>query len=169
MNALLVCEPYLEGKMTMRPFKAKGYRVKEVLDLIHTDLCRPMSTSARGGYKYFITFIDDYSRYGYIYLMCHESVAFEKFKEYKTEVENHRGKIIKSLRSDLGGEYLLGKFRQYLKDHGITSQMFAHNQPQHNGVVEEESNPLRHGLSMISYTSLPNFFWGYALETSNTF
>ena len=57
--ALPVCEPCLENKMTMRPFKAKGYRAKEVMDLVHTDLCGPMSTSARGGYMYFITFIDD--------------------------------------------------------------------------------------------------------------
>ena len=64
VTALLVCKPCLEGKMTMRPFKAKGYRAKEVLDLVHTDLCGPMSTSARGGYEYFIIFIDDYSRYG---------------------------------------------------------------------------------------------------------
>ena len=66
--------------MTMRPFKAKDYRVKEFLDLIHTDICGPISTSARGGYEYFITFIDDYSMYGYIYLMRHKSLAFEKFK-----------------------------------------------------------------------------------------
>ena len=56
----------------MRPFKAKGYRAKEVLDLVHTDLCGPISTSARGRYEYFVTFIDDYSRYGYIYLMHHK-------------------------------------------------------------------------------------------------
>ena len=61
--ALPVCEPCLEGKMTMRHFKAKDYRVKEVLELVHTDLCVPISTSARGGYEYFITFINDYSRY----------------------------------------------------------------------------------------------------------
>ena len=99
----------------MRPFKAKGYRAKEVLDLVHIDLCGPISTSTRGGYEYFNTFIDDYSRYGYIYLMRQ---AFKKFKEYKTEVENHRGKSIKSLQSDHGGEYLLSDFRQYLEDHG---------------------------------------------------
>ena len=64
----------------MKPFKAKGYRAKEVLDLVHTDLCGPMSTSAREGYEYFITFIDNYSRYGYIYLMRDKSEAFEKFK-----------------------------------------------------------------------------------------
>ena len=49
MNALLVCKPCLEGKMTMRPFKVKGYRAKEVLELVHTDLCEPMSTSTREG------------------------------------------------------------------------------------------------------------------------
>ena len=93
VTSLLVCEPCLEGNMTMRPFKAKGYRAKEVLDLVHTDLCGPMSTSARGGYEYFITFINDYSRYIYIYLMRHKYEAFDKFKEYKTEVENHQSKI----------------------------------------------------------------------------
>ena len=56
-----------------------------------------MSTSARGGYEYFITFIDNYSRYGYIYLMRHKFEAFEKFKEYKTKVKNYRGKSVKSL------------------------------------------------------------------------
>ena len=54
VTALLVCEPCLEEKMTMRPFKAKGYRAKKVMDLVHTDLCGPMSTDARGGYEYFI-------------------------------------------------------------------------------------------------------------------
>ena len=122
---LLVCKPCLEKKMTMRPFKAKGYRAKEVLDLVHTDLCGPMSTSVREGYEYFITFTYDYSRYGYIYLMGKKSKAFEKFKEFKVEVENHRGRSIKSLRSDRGGEYLLGEFRQFLEDHGITSQLAA--------------------------------------------
>ena len=125
VTALPVCEPCLKGKKTMRAFKAKGYRAKEVLNLVHIDLCGPMPTSARGGYKYFITFIDDYSRYGYIYLMRHKSEAFEKFKEIKAEVENHHGRSINSVRSDYGGEYLLGEFRQFLEDHGITSQMSA--------------------------------------------
>ena len=53
--------------------------------------------------------------------MHHKFEAFEKFKEFKAEVENHRGKSIKSLRSNRGGEYLLGEFMQFLKDHEITS------------------------------------------------
>ena len=64
--------------MTMRHFRTKVYKAKEILDLVHMDLCGPKSTSARGGYKYFISFIDDYSRYRYIYLMHQKSEAFEK-------------------------------------------------------------------------------------------
>ena len=58
------------------------------LELIHTDVCGPMSSIARGGFQYFITFTDDLSRYGYVYLMKHKSETFEKFKEFQSEVEN---------------------------------------------------------------------------------
>ena len=74
-----VCESCLKGKMTKRPFKAKGNRATKQLEFIHTDVCGLMSVQARGGYEYFITFTDDYSRYGYVYLMRYKFVAFEKF------------------------------------------------------------------------------------------
>ena len=99
--------------------------------------------------------------------MHHKSETFEIFKEYKTEVENHRGKSIKSLRFDRGGKYLFSEFRQYLEDHGITSQMSAPGQPQVNGVAERRNRTLLDMIkSMMSYASLPNYFWGYALETA---
>ena len=78
--------------MTKSPFTHKGERAKELLGLIHTDVCGPFSTSARGGYLYFITFTDDFSRYGFVYLMRHKSESFEKFKEFKNEVQNQLGK-----------------------------------------------------------------------------
>ena len=62
------------------------------MEIIHTDVCGPMSVEARGGYRYFLTFTYDLSRYGYIYLMKHKSETFEKFKEFQSEVENHRNK-----------------------------------------------------------------------------
>ena len=67
------------------------------MEIIHTDVCRPMSMEARGKYRYFLTFIDDLSRYEYIYLMKHKSKTFEKFKEFQSEVENHPNKKIKFL------------------------------------------------------------------------
>ncbi|RVX02180.1 Retrovirus-related Pol polyprotein from transposon TNT 1-94 [Vitis vinifera] len=83
VEALPTCESCLEGKMTKRPFPLKGNRVNDVLELIHSDLCGPMSVQARGGFEYFVTFIDDYSRYGYIYLLRRKSECFEKFKAFK--------------------------------------------------------------------------------------
>ena len=61
MEALPICESCLKGKMIKRPFAAKGNRLKEVLELVHSDLCGPMNIQVRGGFEYFITFIDNYS------------------------------------------------------------------------------------------------------------
>ena len=74
------CEPCLLGKMTKSPFTKSCERASELLELIQSDVCGPMSTTARGGYQYFVTFTDDLSRYGYIYLMRHKSETFENFK-----------------------------------------------------------------------------------------
>ena len=80
-----------------------------------------MSTSARGGYFYFITFTDALSRYGYDYLMKHKSDSFEMFKRFRSEVEKQTGKSIKTLQSDRGGKYLSGEFLTYLGENGILS------------------------------------------------
>ena len=75
------------------------------------------------------TFIDDYSIFGYVYLMKWKSEAFEKFKEFRVEVENQLGKRIKAIRSNRGGEYLLRDFKDYLSQNGIVSQLIALGTP----------------------------------------
>ncbi len=161
------CESCVQGKMTRLPFSGKGERSSNVLDLIHTDVCGPMNHMGRGGIYYFITFTDDYSRYGYIYLLQHKSEAFEKFKEFRNEVEKQKGRSIKCLRSDRGGEYLSDEFRGYLKDNGILSQLTPPGTPQLNGVSERRNRTLLDMVrSMINMADLPVSFWGYALETA---
>ena len=81
------CESCLMGKMTKIPFSGHRERTNELLELVHMDVCGPMTTQARGGYSYFITFTDDLSRFGYVYLMKYKSKAFDKFKEYQSMVE----------------------------------------------------------------------------------
>jgi hypothetical protein len=105
--------------MTKAPFTSHSERASDLLGLVHTDVCGPMISIARGGFQYFITFTDDFSRYGYIYLMRHQSESFEKFKEFQNEVQSQLGKIIKYLRSDRGGEYLSLEFSDHLKKCGI--------------------------------------------------
>ena len=117
-----ICESCIEGKMTKRSFPLKENRSNRLLELVHTDVCGLINIKAHGGYAYFITFTDDHSRYGYVYLMHHKSDSFEKFKEYRTEVEKNIGKPIKAIRSDRGGEYLSNEFNiDHLVQNGILS------------------------------------------------
>ena len=101
-----------------------------------------MSVHARGGFVYFITFIDDYSRYGYLYLMRYKSEAFEMNKEFINEVEKYLGKSIKSLRLNQGGQYLSEVFLNCLRDNGILSQWTLPYTPHHNGVAERRNRTL---------------------------
>jgi len=86
--------------MTKAPFIGQSERATDLLGLIHIDVCGSLSSPTRGGYLYFITFTNDFSRYGYVYLMRHKSKSFEKFKIFKKEVQNQLGKNIKTLRSN---------------------------------------------------------------------
>ena len=86
------CEPCLMGKMTKMSFSGTLERATDLLEIIHTDVCGPMNIEAHGRYHYFLIFTDDLSRYEYIYLMKYKSETFEKFKEFQSEVENHRNK-----------------------------------------------------------------------------
>ncbi|WJX29428.1 hypothetical protein P8452_18069 [Trifolium repens] len=161
------CRSCLIGKMTKAPFTGKGERANDLLALIHTDVCGPLNIPARGGFSYFITFTDDFSRYGYVYLMKHKSESFEKFKEFKNEVQNQLGKNIKILRSDRGGEYLSQEFNDHLRECGILSQLTPPGTPQWNGVSERRNRTLLDMVrSMMSHADLPNSFWGHALLTA---
>ena len=107
--------------MTKRSFSAKGERAKEPLELVHTDVYKPLNVQARGGYKYFVNCIDDYSRYSYIYLMQRKSKTFQKFQEFRAEAEKKLGKSLKTLQSDRWGEYLDTEFADHLIENGILS------------------------------------------------
>nr|AAP52343.2 retrotransposon protein, putative, Ty1-copia subclass [Oryza sativa Japonica Group] len=161
------CESCLLGKITKAPFTGQSERASELLRLVHTDVCGPMSSTARGGFGYFIIFTDDFSRYGYVYLMRHKSESFEKFKEFHNEVQNHLDKTIKYLRSDRGGEYWSLEFGNHLKECGIVPQLTPPGTPQLNGVSKRRNRTLLDMVrSMMSQTDLPLSFWGYALETA---
>ena len=80
------CEACLMGKLTRTSFTGHVERAIDLLEIIHNDVCGPMSIPARGGYLYFVTFTDDLNRYGYIYLMKQKSVTFESLKNFRTEL-----------------------------------------------------------------------------------
>src|SRR3954466_6415798 len=94
-ESLDACEPCLMGKMNKTPFSGTMKQATDLLEIIHTDVCGPMNIKACNRYHYFLTFTDDLSIYGDIYLMKHKSGTFEQFKEFQSEEENHRDKKIR--------------------------------------------------------------------------
>ncbi|KAL0457678.1 UNVERIFIED_CONTAM: hypothetical protein Slati_0395000 [Sesamum latifolium] len=100
VDNLPTCESCPKEKMTKKPLVGKSAIANSLLDLVHIDVCGPLNTPARGGFSYFITFTDDHSRYGCVYLMKYKSGAFGRFKKYRLEVDNQIGRKIKALRSD---------------------------------------------------------------------
>ncbi|GJX63392.1 retrotransposon protein, putative, ty1-copia subclass [Tanacetum coccineum] len=102
IQSLGKCVSCMSGKMARKPYSHQVERAKDLLGLIHTDVCGPFKIVSRQGASYFVTFTDDFSRYGYVYLLKHKHEVFETFKVFQKEVENQLGKTIKSLRFDRG-------------------------------------------------------------------
>nr|GFA90536.1 retrotransposon protein, putative, Ty1-copia subclass [Tanacetum cinerariifolium] len=125
LRSIEKCVSCMSGKMARKPYTHQVERAKDLLGLIHTDVCGPFKIMSRQGASYFVTFTDDFSLYGYVYLLKHKHEVFETFKVFQKEVENQLWKTIKSLRSDRRGEYMSQKFLDHLKDHGI----IAHRTP----------------------------------------
>nr|GEV36279.1 zinc finger, CCHC-type [Tanacetum cinerariifolium] len=148
------CKTCMLTKITRQPFKGVNWESK-VLDLIHSDLCDFHANPSLGHNKYVITFIDDASRYCYVYLSHAKHEALDKFKIYKQKVELQRQDLIKVLRTDRGGEYY---DPVYFQSTGIIYQTTAPYIPQQNGVAERKNRTLKEMVnSMLSYSGLkPN-------------
>nr|GEY53417.1 hypothetical protein [Tanacetum cinerariifolium] len=119
------CVSCMSGKMARKPYTHQVERVKDLLRLIHIDVCGPFKIMSRQGASYFVTFTDNFSHYSYVYLLKHKHKVFETFKVFQKEVENQLGKTIKLLCSDRGGEYMSQEFLDRLKGLGI----IAHRTP----------------------------------------
>jgi hypothetical protein len=100
-----------QGKY-VKQIKKGANQSTTTLEIIHTDICGPFFVKSVDGYDSFITFTDDYSRYGYIYPIKEKSKALDKFKIFKAEAENQHDRRIKIVRSDHGGEYY-GRYTPY--------------------------------------------------------
>uniref|UniRef100_A0A2N9IKJ5 Integrase catalytic domain-containing protein n=1 Tax=Fagus sylvatica TaxID=28930 RepID=A0A2N9IKJ5_FAGSY len=166
-------ESAMLGKQTNKSKKGAN-RSSDILEIIHTDICSLDMDSH--GQKYFISFIDDYSRYMYLYMLYNKKEALDAFKIFKAEVEKQCGKQIKIVRSDRGGEYYgrytedgqaPGPFAKFLQEHGIVAQYTMPGSPDQNGVAERRNRTLLDMVrSMLSSSNLPKSLWAEALKTA---
>jgi hypothetical protein len=159
------CIDCIKGKYAKQVKKGEAKRSAGVLEIIHMDICGPFPVKSVDGFDSFITFTDDFLRYGYIYPIKERSEVLDKFKIFKAEVENQHNIKIKLVRSDRGEEYY-GRHTQYgqvarpfvrfLQENDIVAQYSMSGDAQQNGVAERCNRILMDMVrSMLSYSTLP--------------
>jgi transposase InsO family protein len=130
-----ICEPCLAGKLSAAPFVSSPTRSLQPLELIHSDLYGPFRTSTHDGYRYWITFIDDCTKFHVVILIRPKSDAFEAFKRFMTYAENQLGAKIKALQDNKGGEYMSDAFETFCHESGIIRRHSVRDRPQQNGAA----------------------------------
>ncbi|KAF8672420.1 hypothetical protein HU200_049631 [Digitaria exilis] len=163
-----VCEACLAGKHRQAPFprQAQG-RSTEVLQLLHGDICGPISPPTPSGNRYFLLLVDDYSRYMWISLLPTKNAAADAIKHIQAATERKSGKKVMALRTDRGGEFAAADFVKYCAELGVQRQLTAAYSPQQNGVVERRNQTVvGTARSMMKAKDLPGVFWGEAVTTA---
>lgn len=136
------CEICLKGKMTALPFAKGNPPCTEKLKLVHSDVVGPMRVESLEGARFFITFIDDSTRYCEVYLLKKKSAVLEAFNNYKNLVEKQTGYRVKGIQSDNGREYINDAFDGLLKTHGIETRYTVPYTPQQNEIAERMNRTL---------------------------
>jgi transposase InsO family protein len=154
------------GKNVKGSFLSSDNRSKEILDLIHSYVCGPMTVASLNGYLYCVLFIDDHSQKTWISFLKNKDGVLAKFQEFKARVENLTGRKIKVLRSDNGGDYTSKYFINFCIEAGIKREFTVPYNPQQNGVVERKNRTIIEATkAMIHDQILPMTLWAEACMT----
>lgn len=162
------CETCLLGKMTRLPFPKKSTRSTEIGDITHSDVCGPMRVMSNGNTRYFVTFIDDASRWCEVRFLHQKSDVQKEFEAFKALMETQHGKKTKFIQSDNGKEYVNKNFDNFLTDHGMQRRLTAPQNPEQNGISERKNRSLvETARCLLVLSGLPASLWAEAVNTAN--
>ena len=130
------CSIFKLGKSKVLPFSSKSTMASNCFDIIHSDVWGITPVISHTQFKYFVTFIDDHSRFTWVYFLHTKSEVFDAFQKFMVYVEKQFSTSLKVIRSNSGGEYMSHKFQTYLHKHGILSQQLCPYTLQLNVVAE---------------------------------
>ena len=156
-----VCTVCNVGKQQRGKFPKKSkWRATEKLELIHSDLCGPITPISQSGKRYLLVFVDDFSRKTWLYFLTEKAEAFETFKLFKVSVEKEAKTEIRGLRTDRGGEFTSEKFNAFCRDNGIKRQLTAAYTPQQNGVAERRNRTIMNMVRCLLHEKeMPRSLW----------
>ena len=163
-----ICKGCVIGKHPEHKFDwGKANRATSIFGLIHSDISGPMPITSMNGSRYLLTFIDDFSRYTWVFFLKKKSEVCEKFSELKALIENASGLKIKILRSDNGGEYVSNELLSICSQSGIQVQHSIPYTPQQNGVAERKNRSLKEMTTcMLESKKLAANLWAEAMHAA---
>lgn len=138
-----MCEECCRSKQARRSFKHDfPMKSKQKLALVHSNVCEPFKMRLSRANFYFLTFIDEFTRHMWIYLIERKSDVFTHFKRFKLHVEKQSECNIKKLTTDGGGEYTFMESSKFCNDEGIDHGIISPYIPQHNGIDERKNRSI---------------------------
>ncbi|WZZ72276.1 hypothetical protein YC2023_083646 [Brassica napus] len=168
VKTLDLCEHCIIGKSHKQSFPKAKHVTNGILEYVHSDLWGfPSTPDSLAGAKYFVTFIDDFSKKVWIYFLKTKDEVFAKFREWKAEVETKTEKKVKCLRTDNGLEFCNKQFDDYCKKARIKRHITCTYTPQQNGVSERMNRTIMDKVRcMLAESGLDQSFWAEAASTA---
>lgn len=162
-----VCEPCLQEKQHQASFLCMADKAQEVFERVFSDIYRLMQVGRhQSNYKWWISFVDDSTKWMEVYDMYQKSNALSAFKIFKAQAERHTKKKIKCIHIDKGEEYTSHDFMNFCKLEGIHVEFTNTTMPEQNGVAERMNQMIEESIiSMLVEANLPPSFWTYMLST----
>ena len=148
--------------------KQTTHHASKILELIHSDVCGPFKVTSLGGCRYFVSFIDDYSKKLWIYFLTNKHQVLSKFRHFVQLVETTTGQRVKALRTDNGGEYISKDFSEFCLSKGISRELIPPYTPERNGIAERRNRSLLDiTRCLLIDKALPGHLWGEAVKAAS--
>ena len=164
-NTTSLCIHCLEGKMHKLPFPNSVSITSHPLEIVHSDVWGPAPITSNNGTRYYVTFVDDFTRFTWFFPLQCKSQVLSSFMHFKSTMENLLSCKLKILRTDCGGEYTKHDFQSFCSSTGVFHQFTCLHTSQQNGVAERKHRHIVDmGLTLMSQASLPLTFWPYAFS-----